>query len=865
MKSAEIRDAFLNYFASKQHKIMPSSSLVPGNDPTLLFTNAGMVQFKDVFLGEDKRDYNRAVSSQRCVRAGGKHNDLENVGYTARHHTFFEMLGNFSFGDYFKRDAISFAWQFLTEVLELPKERLWVTVHISDDEAAEIWVNEIGVDPARLSRLDEDNFWQMGDTGPCGPCTEIFWDHGEDIPGGPPGSEDDDLDRYIEIWNLVFMQFERDSSGKMTPLPKPSIDTGMGLERIAAVMQGVHNNYDIDLFQHLIKSAAEVIGCTDLQENSLKVVADHIRSCAFLVVDGVQPSNEGRGYVLRRIIRRALRHGHNLGASGSFFYKLVGPLAEVMGEAYPELVSMADEIASVLKKEEQQFARTLDKGMGVLEAGLAELSGTVLPGELIFQLYDTFGFPTDLTNDVAREKGYSLDMDGYETCMEEQRSRARSASQFGLDCSDNIRVDGSTQFCGYETLENDANILALYAAGEPVDSATQDAEVVLVLDKTAFYAESGGQVGDSGYLQTDSGKIEIIDCRKSGDHHLHIGRVLSGAIKAGQQVTARVDSTVRQSTALNHSATHLMHAALQQVLGDHVVQKGSLVDSERLRFDFSHNEAVTPKQIRQIEHIVNREILRNSNVDTEVMSMDDARDKGAMALFGEKYGDEVRVLSMGGDFSVELCGGTHVSRTGDIGLLRISGESSVAAGVRRIEAVTGDKAVELCDQLQDTIADVSSLVRASGGNVADKVQQLVDDNRRLQKEIEALKSKLANASGSDLMSGLKQINGINVLSTVVEGADAKSLRGVADQVRSKLDKGVFFLAAVEGDKAALVAGVTSNLTDSLKAGDLLKHVTAQVGGKGGGRPDMAQGAAADISALPEAMQSVYSWVEQNIS
>jgi len=865
MKSAEIRDAFLNYFASKQHKVMSSSSLVPGNDPTLLFTNAGMVQFKDVFLGEDKRDYNRAVSSQRCVRAGGKHNDLENVGYTARHHTFFEMLGNFSFGDYFKRDAIAFAWQFLTEVLELPKERLWVTVHISDDEAAEIWVNEIGVDPARLSRLDEDNFWQMGDTGPCGPCTEIFWDHGEDIPGGPPGSEDDDLDRYIEIWNLVFMQFERDSSGKMTPLPKPSIDTGMGLERIAAVMQGVHNNYDIDLFQHLIKSAAEVIGCTDLQENSLKVVADHIRSCAFLVVDGVQPSNEGRGYVLRRIIRRALRHGYNLGASGSFFFKLVGPLVEVMGEAYPELASMADEIASVLKKEEEQFARTLDKGMAVLEAGLAELSGTVLPGELIFQLYDTFGFPTDLTNDVAREKGYSLDMDGYEKCMEEQRTRARSASQFGVDYSDNIRVDGSTQFCGYETLENQANILALYAAGEPVVSATEDTEVLVVLDKTAFYAESGGQVGDSGYLQADSGKIEIVDCRKSGDHHLHIGRVLSGEIKAGQQVTVSVDSAVRQGTALNHSATHLMHAALQQVLGDHVAQKGSLVDSERLRFDFSHNEAVTAEQIRQIEHIVNREILRNSNVNTEVMSMDDAKSKGAMALFGEKYGDQVRVLSMGGDFSVELCGGTHVAQTGDIGLLRISGESSVAAGVRRIEAVTGAKAVELCDQLQDTIADVSSLVRASGGNVADKVQQLVDDNRRMQKEIEALKSKLANASGSDLMSGLKEINGINVLSTVVEGADAKSLRGVADQVRSKLDKGVFFLAAVEGDKAALVAGVTSNLTDSVKAGDLLKHVTAQVGGKGGGRPDMAQGAAGDISALPEAMESVYSWVEQNIS
>ena len=865
MKSAEIRDAFLNYFADKQHKIMPSSSLVPGNDPTLLFTNAGMVQFKDVFLGDDKRDYNRAVSSQRCVRAGGKHNDLENVGYTARHHTFFEMLGNFSFGDYFKRDAIAFAWQFLTEVLELPKERLWVTVHISDDEAADIWVNEIGVDPARLSRLDEDNFWQMGDTGPCGPCTEIFWDHGEDIPGGPPGSEDDDLDRYIEIWNLVFMQFERDSSGKMTPLPKPSIDTGMGLERIAAVMQGVHNNYDIDLFQHLIKAAAEVIGCTDLQENSLKVVADHIRSCAFLVVDGVQPSNEGRGYVLRRIIRRALRHGHNLGASGSFFYKLVGPLAEVMGEAYPELVNLSEQIATVLKKEEEQFARTLDKGMGVLEAGLADLEGTILPGELIFQLYDTFGFPTDLTNDVAREKGYSLDMEGYEKCMEEQRARARSASQFAVDYSDSIRLEGSTQFCGYETLENNATILGLYAAGESVDSASEDTEVVVVLDNTAFYAESGGQVGDTGYLQADSGKIEIVDCRKSGDHHLHIGRVLSGEIKAGQQVTALVDSSVRQGTALNHSATHLMHAALQQVLGDHVTQKGSLVDSERLRFDFSHNQAVTPEQIREIEHIVNREILRNSTVDTDVMSMDEARAKGAMALFGEKYGDQVRVLSMGGDFSVELCGGTHVAQTGDIGLLRISGESSVAAGVRRIEAVTGEKAVDLCDQLQDTIANVSDLVRASGSNVADKVQQLVDDNRRLQKEIEALKNKLANASGSDLMSGLREINGIHVLSTVVEGADAKSLRGVADQVRSKLDKGVFFLAAVEGEKAALVAGVTNNLTDSIKAGDVLKHVTAQVGGKGGGRPDMAQGAATDISALPEAMESVYSWVEQNIT
>ena len=865
MKSAEIRDAFLNYFASKGHEIMPSSSLVPGNDPTLLFTNAGMVQFKDVFLGADKRDYNRAVSSQRCVRAGGKHNDLENVGYTARHHTFFEMLGNFSFGDYFKRDAITFAWQFLTEVLELPKERLWVTVHISDDEAADIWVNEIGVDPARLSRLDEDNFWQMGDTGPCGPSTEIFWDHGEDIPGGPPGSKDDDLDRYIEIWNLVFMQFERDNTGKMTPLPKPSIDTGMGLERIAAVMQGVHNNYDIDLFQHLIKSAAAVIGCKDLQENSLKVVADHIRSCAFLVVDGVTPSNEGRGYVLRRIIRRALRHGHNLGATGSFFYKLVGPLAEVMGEAYPELVNMAEKIADVLKKEEEQFARTLDKGMGVLEDGLADLTGTVLPGELIFQLYDTFGFPTDLTNDVAREKGYCLDMEGYETCMEEQRTRARSASQFGLDYSDNIRVEGSTAFCGYQSLENKASVVALYMAGDAVDSAGPDSEVVVVLDNTPFYAESGGQVGDSGYLHSDNGKIEIVDCRKSGEHHLHIGRVVSGELHPGDQVTAVVDSKVRQATALNHSATHLMHAALQQVLGEHVNQKGSLVNAERLRFDFSHNEAVTPAQIRQIEHIVNEQILANTSVETDVMSMDDAKEKGAMALFGEKYGDEVRVLSMGGDFSVELCGGTHVSRTGDIGLLRVSGESSVAAGVRRIEAVTGEQAVALCDQLQDAISDVANVVRASGSNLGDKVRQLLDDNRRLQKEIEALKSKLANASGTDLMANLRDVSGVKVLATVVEGADAKSLRGVADQVRSKLDKGAFLLAAIDGDKAALVAGVTNNLTDNVKAGDLLKYVTEQVGGKGGGRPDMAQGAASDVEALPAALASVYNWVDEQLS
>ena len=860
MTSADIRDAFLNYYASKQHSIVPSSSLVPGNDPTLLFTNAGMVQFKDVFLGADKRDYNRAVSSQRCVRAGGKHNDLENVGYTARHHTFFEMLGNFSFGDYFKREAIGFAWEFLTEVLKLPKERLWITVHISDDEAADIWINEIGIDPKRLSRLDEDNFWQMGDTGPCGPSTEIFWDHGEDIPGGPPGSPDDDLDRYIEIWNLVFMQFERDSSGKMTPLPKPSIDTGMGLERVAAVMQGVHNNYDIDLFQHLIKAAAKIIAVTDLSENSLKVVADHIRSCAFLVIDGVVPSNEGRGYVLRRIIRRALRHGHNLGAKGSFFHKLVVALGEVMGEAYPELLSMQPEIIATIKKEEEQFARTLDKGMGVLDAALEKLSAEQLPGELIFQLYDTFGFPTDLTNDIARERGYSMDMDGYEKCMEAQRTRARSASQFGLDYSDSIRVAGSTDFVGYDSLENSADVVALYSAGEEVAAAGVDAEVAVILGSTPFYAESGGQVGDSGYLQTASAKIEITDCRKAGEHHLHIGRVLSGELKVGDKVTAIVDCSVRTATALNHSATHLLHSALQQILGEHVNQKGSLVDSQRLRFDFSHGESISAQQLRDIEHRVNREILRNSPVHTEVMSMDDAVEKGAMALFGEKYGNEVRVLSMGGDFSVELCGGTHANRTGDIGLLRISAESSVSAGVRRIEAVTGEAAIAYCDELQDTVTDMANVLRAARHGVADKARQVVKDNRKLQKEIDALKSKLANASGNDLMAGLREINGFSVLSTVVEGADAKSLRGVADQVRSKLQSGVFMLAAVDGDKAALVAGVTQDLTDKIKAGDLLKFVTAQVDGKGGGRADMAQGAAGSTVNLAVALESVYDWV-----
>ncbi|MDE0748220.1 MAG: alanine--tRNA ligase [Porticoccaceae bacterium] len=862
MKSADIRDLFLNYFASKEHAIVPSSSLVPANDPTLLFTNAGMVQFKDVFLGADQRSYNRAVSSQRCVRAGGKHNDLENVGYTARHHTFFEMLGNFSFGEYFKRDAIEFAWQFLTEELGLPQDRLWVTVHVSDDEAADIWINEIGVDPARLSRLDEDNFWQMGDTGPCGPCTEIFWDHGEDIPGGPPGSPDDDLDRYIEIWNLVFMQFERDASGTMTPLPKPSIDTGMGLERVAAVMQGVHSNYDIDLFQHLIKSASAVTGCKDLKDNSLKVIADHIRSCSFLIIDGVKPSNEGRGYVLRRIIRRALRHGHNLGAKGNFFYKLTASLGEIMGDAYPELLEMQQVISDTIKKEEEQFARTLDKGMGVLEAALADMTGTELSGELVFQLYDTFGFPTDLTNDVAREKGYTLDIAGYEKCMEEQRSRARSASQFSVDYTDSIRVEGSTEFCGYDALELSSNILGLFIEGKATDSAGEDTEIVLVLNKTVFYAESGGQVGDSGFLTKGSAKIEITDCRKAGNHHIHIGRVLSGEFSLGDTVDGFVDHSVRQATALNHSATHLLHEALRQVLGEHVEQKGSLVDSQRLRFDFSHGDAVSNEQIRRVEHIVNREILKNTAVSTQVMSMDDAKSKGAVALFGEKYGDQVRVVSLGGEYSIELCGGTHVSRSGDIGAIRITAESSVASGIRRIEGVTGMKAVGFCDDQQDELGDMLSILRSGRQGLKDKAQSIVDDNRRFQKEIESLKGRLANTAGNDLMSGLQDIGGISVLSTIVEGADAKSLRGIADQVRSKMQRGVFMLAAVEGEKASLVAGVTQNLTDQIKAGELLKFVTDQVGGKGGGRADMAQGATGDVSQLPNVLQSVYQWIAE---
>lgn len=865
MKSADIRSAFLEYFAGQQHRIVDSSSLVPGNDPTLLFTNAGMVQFKDVFLGAEQRDYRRAVSSQRCVRAGGKHNDLENVGYTARHHTFFEMLGNFSFGDYFKRDAIRFGWAFLTEVLGLPKERLWVTVHISDDEAAAIWVDEIGIDPARLSRLDEDNFWQMGDTGPCGPCTEIFWDHGDDIPGGPPGSEDDDLDRYIEIWNLVFMQYERDASGTMTPLPKPSIDTGMGLERIAAVMQGVHNNYDIDLFQHLIAAAARIIGCADRQENSLKVVADHIRSCAFLVVDGVLPANEGRGYVLRRILRRALRHGHSLGAKGLFFYRLIPALAEVMGDAYPALRTRQDELSAVIRSEEEQFARTLDKGMGVLESALTELVGDTLPGEVIFQLYDTYGFPTDLTNDIARERGLAMDMDGYQQCMQQQRDRARAASQFGSDDIVSIRIEGRTDFIGYTDLAGDGEVLALHTAGKAIDRVEEGCEVIVVLDRSPFYAESGGQVGDRGRLTAKNAEIEVYNCKKAGDHHLHFARVISGHLTVGERVAASVDATSRAATCGNHSATHLLHAALQEVLGEHVHQRGSLVDSQRLRFDFSHAESVTGEQLRAVERSMNAYIFANTAVETDEMSMEQAQDLGAMALFGEKYGDVVRVVRIGGEYSLELCGGTHVQRTGEIGTVRILAESSVASGVRRVEAVSGDRALAHAHRAEVILEDAAGALRASRDTVGERVRSLVDENKRLQRDIQALQTKLADASGSDLMANLREINGVSVLVSVVEGANAKALRGVADQVRSKIERGVFVLAAIEGDRAALVAGVTRNLTETVKAGDLFQHIANQTDGKGGGRPDMAQGSVADVIALPAALESVHDWISQRLT
>ena len=875
MKSSEIREAFLSYFEQKGHTRVASSSLVPGNDPTLLFTNAGMVQFKDVFTGQDQRSYTRATSSQRCVRAGGKHNDLENVGYTARHHTFFEMLGNFSFGDYFKRDAISFAWEFLTgeQWLNIPTDKLTVTVYADDDEAYDIWKDEMGVPAARIIRIGDnkgakyasDNFWTMGDTGPCGPCTEIFYDHGEEIAGGPPGSPDEDGDRFIEIWNNVFMQFNRSADGTMADLPAPSVDTGMGLERIAAVMQDVHSNYEIDLFQNLLNAAGNVLGISDTTHTSLRVIADHIRSCAFLIVDGVLPSNEGRGYVLRRIIRRAVRHGNKLGATDAFFYRLVAPLAAEMGEAYPELNKLQAQLEKVLLTEEQQFAKTLDQGMKILEADLAQLEGTEIPGETIFKLYDTYGFPVDLTGDIARERNLTLDEAGFEKAMEAQRQRARSASNFKMDLAEGVNIEGTTAFTGYQDLSGQCEITALLKDGELVTTLAEGEQGVVVFASTPFYGESGGQAGDSGLITNASARFEVSDTTKSGDNHLHHGVLTQGSLSVGDRLDATVDSTIRQSTALNHSATHLLHAALREILGDHVVQKGSLVDAQKLRFDFSHFEGVTAEQLAEIENRVNDQIRANTAVATTVTDMDHASELGAMMLFGEKYGDEVRVLAMGEDnFSVELCGGTHVTRTGDIGLMRIASESGIAAGIRRIEAVTGAAAIELFDQTEACVADIAAIVKGSKDNVTSKVQQLLESHKQLEKELAQVKAKMASAAGSDLAGQAEDISGVNVVASQLDGADMKTLDTTVAQLKDKLGSAVVMIASVDGEKINLACGVTGDLTDRLRAGDLMKHIAPMLGGKGGGKPDKAKGAGSDIAALPAALSAVKAWVADSL-
>ena len=865
MKTADIREAFLSYFERQGHTRVASSSLVPHDDPTLLFTNAGMNQFKDTFLGLEVRDYNRAVSSQRCVRAGGKHNDLENVGYTARHHTFFEMLGNFSFGDYFKREAINFAWTFLTEDLKLPKDKLWVTVHISDDEAAQIWVDEMGVDPNRLSRLDEDNFWQMGDTGPCGPSSEIFFDHGPEVPGGLPGSPDDDLDRYIEIWNLVFMQYNRDSAGELHPLPAPSVDTGMGLERISAVLQGVHNNYDIDLFKALIAAAAQKLGVEDRSHTSLRVVADHLRSCAFLITDGVLPSNEGRGYVLRRILRRAIRHGNKLGATEPFFASLVPALVDEMGTAYPELVRQKDAIIKALASEEEQFARTLDKGMDILEQALASLEGNQIPGDVVFRLYDTFGFPVDLTNDIARERGLELDIEGYEAEMQAQRKRSQESGAFQVDYNNVINVAGETEFLGYGEVESTAKVRGLFVEGGERTAISKGDAAVVVLDRTPFYGESGGQVGDTGYIFSDGARLEVRDTTKSQGHHLHHVVVVDGELASGDQVKATIDASLRTRIKANHSATHLMHEALRQVLGEHVQQKGSLVDADKLRFDFSHGEGMTAQELEQVVAIVNQQVQSNTEVLTQEMDMESAVAAGATALFGEKYGDEVRVLSMGTDrFSVELCGGTHVSRTGDIGIFRVLTEAGVASGVRRIEAVTGAGALADIAKADKALEEICDVVKASPASAAEKVSNLRKEVRELEKQITQLKQKLATGAGSDLTADAVSIGNIKVLSTVVDGADASTLRDTLDHCKNKLGSGVVLLAAVDGDKISLVAGVTKDLTDKVRAGDLMREFAGRVGGKGGGRPDMAQGGGTDVAALELALANLPVWISERL-
>ena len=874
MKSAEIREAFLRFFEEQGHTRVASSSLIPNNDPTLLFTNAGMNQFKDCFLGAEKRAYTRAVSSQKCVRAGGKHNDLENVGYTARHHTFFEMLGNFSFGDYFKRDAITFAWTFLTseQWLNLPKEKLWVTVYATDDEAYDIWTKEVGVPAERMVRIGDnkgapyasDNFWTMGDTGPCGPCTEIFYDHGPDIWGGPPGSPEEDGDRYIEIWNNVFMQFNRTADGVLHPLPAPSVDTGMGLERVSAVLQHVHSNYEIDLFQNLLSAAAKAIGCSNEGQASLKVVADHIRSCGFLIADGVLPSNEGRGYVLRRIIRRACRHGNKLGAKGSFFYQIVAALVAEMGEAFPELNSQQAHIERVLKAEEEQFAKTLEQGLRILEQDLAQLEGDVVPGDVVFKLYDTYGFPMDLTADIARERELTIDEAGFEREMDAQRERARSASAFGMDYNSLVKVDSATEFLGYEATEGQGKIIALYKDGQAVDQLGEGEQGVVVLDRTPFYAESGGQVGDTGYLQAGAARFDVRDTTKTGGAFLHHGVVASGALVIGSPVEAKVDADVQHATSLNHSATHLLHEALRQVLGEHVQQKGSLVDSQRLRFDFSHFEAVKPEQIKALEDIVNREVRKNTPVETELTDIETAKAKGAMALFGEKYGDTVRVLSMGGDFSVELCGGIHAKRTGDISLFKIISEGGVASGVRRIEAVTGAAALAYLNAAEEQVKEAAQLVKGNRDNLIDKLSAVLERNRQLEKQLEQLQAKAASAAGDDLSNAAVEVKGAKVLAARLDGQDGKALLALVDQLKNKLGHAVILLGSEHEGKVVLVAGVTKDLSSQLKAGDLMKQAAAAVGGKGGGRPDMAQGGGVDVAALDQALALAVPFAEQGL-
>ena len=864
LTSNELRQAFLDFFRERGHEVVPSSPLVPGNDPTLLFTNAGMVQFKDVFLGEERRKYNRAVTSQRCVRAGGKHNDLENVGYTARHHTFFEMLGNFSFGDYFKEGAIELAWEFLTQDLGLPAEKLWVTVFEDDDVAADIWLKTIQVDPDRFSRMgSKDNFWAMGDTGPCGPCSEIFYDHGPGVAGGPPGSKDEEGDRYVEIWNLVFMQFDRSAAGAMTPLPKPSVDTGMGLERVAAIMQGVHSNYEIDLFANLLTTTAKILGVRNDGSSSLNVIVDHIRACAFLIVDGVLPGNEGRGYVLRRIIRRAIRHGKKLGVNDEFFHKLVGPLCNEMGAAYPDLVKTRDHVEKVLEKEEKRFAETLDQGMEILEAAIARLQGKELPGDIAFKLYDTYGFPVDLTADIARERGLTVDQKGFEALMTEQRKKAQAASKFGASDEAGIKSDLESRFTGYEGLEEESVINALYKDGSEVDLLENGDDGAVILKSTPFYAESGGQVGDTGVLESDHGSFVVSDTRKSGKANVHFGKVQMGKLSTGDQVSAKVDEERRHAIVLNHSATHLMHAALREVLGDHVQQKGSLVAPDRLRFDFSHYEGVTPKQLQEIEDFVNQQIRKNTGTDIKLMKYDDAVASGAIALFGEKYGDEVRVLRLG-EHSVELCGGTHVLSSGDIGVFKITSEGGVASGIRRIEAVTGELAMRWIDANQQALDQVASLLRSPRDQLTGKVEQILRRNKELEKELAAAKQRLLTGGSSDITESVTEVDGIKVLAARMDDADAKTLRDAVDQFKDKLKSAVVVLGSVENGKVRLAAGVTQNNTDRIRAGDVIKAVAEQVGGKGGGRPDFAQAGGSNPDGLDAALASVPGWVTEQL-